>query len=116
MSISFSSPYFFLTPFQANVGDLDDRMSRYGILYGNMALLQVQATLVSFIAACLSFVLGFITPTPEATQQSASAAIGMGMAHLLSRRPHPKPVVDPSKPRSGLAECVFFLIEAWFVM
>lgn len=87
---------------KANVGDLDDRTNRYSILYGNMALLQVQATLVSFIAACLSVVLGLITPVPEAPSHTTEAI--SGLAHLMARRPHPKPVYDPTKPKSGLAE------------
>ena len=83
------------------MGDLDDRKRRYGILYGNMALLQVQATLVSLIAAILSFVLGAITPDPEPTTSGADAAMTM---HLFARRPRPKPVYDPTKPKSGLVE------------
>ena len=64
-----------------------------------MALLQVQATLVSFIAAILSFVLGLIMPrTGSAAAQDAVAR------SLFVRRPHPPLPVDPRKPKSGLAE------------
>ena len=83
---------------QANVGELDEKTSRYGILFGNMALLQVQATLVSFIAAILSFVLGTIMPDPHSPATSAD------MVMLFSRRPHPKIPHNSTKPKSGIIE------------
>ncbi|GJJ11857.1 hypothetical protein Clacol_006095 [Clathrus columnatus] len=42
----------------ANIGDLDDVLTRRSLVLGNLALLQVQALIVSAIAAVLSFVLG----------------------------------------------------------
>jgi solute carrier family 41 len=100
-----------LSETKANVGDLDDRVSRYGILQGNMALLQVQATLVSLIASILSFVLGAMTPDP--TPEGPAAAEGSAMLmHLLARKPRPKPVYDPTKPKSGLAEYVCFILPS----
>ncbi|KAL5512012.1 NGG1 [Sanghuangporus vaninii] len=86
----------------ANVGELDERKSRYGILSGNMALLQVQATLVSFISALMSFVLGLVMPrtgTP-AVQDAVARSL------FLARRPRPPLPIDPRKPKSGLAEFI----------
>ncbi|KAI5476232.1 magnesium transporter [Pseudohyphozyma bogoriensis] len=42
----------------ANIGELDLRLTRRSLVFGNMALLQVQALLVSFVAGLLAFVLG----------------------------------------------------------
>lgn len=83
---------------QANVGELDEKTSRYGILLGNMALLQVQATLVSFIAAILSFVLGTIMPNESSPATSADVRF------LFARRPHPKIPHNSTKPKSGVIE------------
>jgi solute carrier family 41 len=46
----------------SNMGDLDTPSIRNALIFGNLALLQVQAAVVSFIAACLTFSLGMIIP------------------------------------------------------
>ena len=71
-----------------------------------MALLQVQATLVSFIAAILSFVLGLVMPrTASVAEDSAAARV-----FLSARRPlRPSIPYDPQKPKSGLAEWVMLI-------
>lgn len=46
----------------ANVGELDDPPTRRKIIIGNLALLQVQATVVSFVASGVSLLLGLIVP------------------------------------------------------
>ncbi|KAF7294599.1 Mg transporter [Mycena indigotica] len=46
----------------ANVGELDDKKARQAIIIGNLTLLQVQATVVSFVAAGVSLLLGRILP------------------------------------------------------
>lgn len=86
--------------FKANIGELDEKKGRYSILSGNMALLQVQATLVSFIAAMLSFVLGLIMPRAGPAPESSAELLRF----LYARRPHPHIPNDPRKPKSGLAE------------
>ena len=43
---------------QANIGELDIRSTRQTLVLGNMALLQVQALIVSLIAGIVSFLLG----------------------------------------------------------
>lgn len=49
----------------ANIGELDVRRTRETLIRGNMALLQVQALIVSMFAGVLAFVLGVTTPDPQ---------------------------------------------------
>ncbi|KLO19628.1 hypothetical protein SCHPADRAFT_817807 [Schizopora paradoxa] len=88
----------------SNVGELDDKTGRYGILFGNMALLQVQAALVSFVAACLSFVLGLIIPRSQSSS-SASSELASNVS-IYMRRPRPKVPLDPSRSPSGAPEFI----------
>lgn len=53
----------------ANVGELDDPPTRRKIIIGNLALLQVQATVVSFVAAGGSLVLGLLVPRAQPETQ-----------------------------------------------
>src|SRR5580698_2532859 len=46
----------------ANVGELDVPDVRRKMVLGNLSLLQVQAAVVSFVAACVSFILGLVVP------------------------------------------------------
>ncbi len=48
----------------SNLGDLDTPSIRNVLIFGNLALLQVQAAVVSFIAACLTYSLRRPRPTP----------------------------------------------------
>ncbi|KAJ7063623.1 Mg transporter [Mycena amicta] len=50
----------------ANVGELDDKKARRSIIIGNLTLLQVQATVVSFVAAGVSLLLGRLVPRTAA--------------------------------------------------
>lgn len=47
---------------QANIGELDVRKTRKDLILGQLSLLQLQALVVSFLAALLSFLLGLTTP------------------------------------------------------
>jgi len=49
----------------ANMGELDKPAARKGLILGNLSLLQVQATVVSFVAACVAFLLGRIISNPQ---------------------------------------------------
>ncbi|KAF7975027.1 hypothetical protein HWV62_10659 [Athelia sp. TMB] len=69
----------------ANVGDLDDPQARRKIILGNLSLLQVQATVVSFVAACFSLLLGQIIPLITANPENDPVP-----AMLFARRPTPK--------------------------
>lgn len=46
----------------ANMGDLDVPSTRNALILGNLALIQVQAAVVSFVAACFPFLLSAIFP------------------------------------------------------
>ncbi|KAG1819792.1 uncharacterized protein BJ212DRAFT_1479021 [Suillus subaureus] len=60
----------------ANMGELDDRSAQRKIVGGNLALLQVQATVVAFVAACVAMLLGLLVPRlysgPSASAATAS--------------------------------------------
>ncbi|KAF7290467.1 Mg transporter [Mycena kentingensis (nom. inval.)] len=86
----------------ANVGDLDDKKTRRALIVGNLTLLQVQATAVSFIAAGVSLILGRILPrTTPAPPELASRAV----------RPLPPP--QPDVPRkSGLPTFLYVAASA----
>ena len=73
----------------ANMGDLDEPSARRSLILGNLALLQVQASVVSFIAACFSFLLSTIIPdestssTPDGRAPRPSKPLQAG--HLDSK-------------------------------
>ncbi|KAJ8699219.1 hypothetical protein PTI98_002358 [Pleurotus ostreatus] len=52
----------------ANVGELDDPKTRRGMILGNLTLLQVQAAVVSFVAAGVSLILGLMIPKMKGVQ------------------------------------------------
>ncbi|CAD6932150.1 unnamed protein product [Tilletia controversa] len=69
----------------ANIGELDIRRTRQTLIAGNLALLQVQALIVSSFASTLAFVLGVITPssegvivTPPSARMTSSTSGGIG--------------------------------------
>lgn len=99
----------------ANVGELDDPQIRRSMILGNLSLLQVQATVVSFVAACVSLILGLVVPrTPAPSATPAVVTVGPGnstthLLHLISRRPRPVlPPVDSTR-KSGLPTYAFSL-------
>ncbi|KAL4244168.1 SLC41A transporter family protein [Abortiporus biennis] len=57
----------------ANMGALDKPKTRNKIILGNLTLLQVQATAVSFIAACVAFGLGRLMPRSAGTSSPAAS-------------------------------------------
>ncbi|KAF8955560.1 hypothetical protein BDZ97DRAFT_1673673 [Flammula alnicola] len=65
----------------ANVGELDDPAVRRSIIFGSLALLQVQTIFVSFIAACIALILGRFVPR-NGPQLPVDIA-------LLARSPYP---------------------------
>ncbi|KIK64288.1 hypothetical protein GYMLUDRAFT_161105 [Collybiopsis luxurians FD-317 M1] len=85
----------------ANVGELDEPQARRNIILGNLTLLQVQATVVSFVAACVSFLLGFIVPraeVPPAQSADTTEVTRRVLHYLTTRRPRPTlPLVDTSR-------------------
>ncbi|KAF8894842.1 hypothetical protein BD779DRAFT_867040 [Infundibulicybe gibba] len=94
----------------ANVGELDDPPHRRSIIIGNLSLLQVQATVVSFIAACVSLILSLIIPHATGASSSdvntaishvTNSTIRLGTRtpfDLTQRRPLPVlPNYDPAR-------------------
>ena len=83
------------------MGALDDRQSRRDIVLGNLALLQVQATIVSFVAACLSFGLGSIAPR---SQSPASDVADTALAMFMHARTPKRPKIPKGHLKSGFNE------------
>ncbi|GBE86126.1 hypothetical protein SCP_0900030 [Sparassis crispa] len=91
----------------ANMGELDDPSKRKSIIIGNLTLLQVQATVVSFVAACVAFLLGRVIPRP-AEEEAAEAVLAGNitsslMASALEART-PRPAFPGGSPTSGFSE------------
>ncbi|KAG6331028.1 hypothetical protein ID866_8059 [Astraeus odoratus] len=92
----------------ANMGNLDDRDARRKIILGNLALLQVQSTVVASVAACVSMVLGSIIPDPiSGTPQSPDGVVSNSTI-LSIRTPRPFPIKS-GQPPSGLAEFTMYV-------
>lgn len=87
----------------ANLGELDRPKVRRAIILGNLTLLQVQATVVSFVAALVAFGLGRLMP-PHVPQDPTIDITGIVIfaRNGLSRRPRPSPF--PKSDPGGLAE------------
>lgn len=99
----------------ANIGELDKPSVRRALISGNLSLLQVQATVVSFVAALVAFGLGRVMPNPgvEEIKDSESSDSGFTIftrrlhtarAKYNARRPRPSPL--PKSNPSGLNELV----------
>ncbi|TRM57822.1 hypothetical protein BD626DRAFT_513632 [Schizophyllum amplum] len=96
----------------ANTGLLDDPPTRRSMIIGNLALLQVQAAVVSFVAACLSLVLGMIVPKDagDAAGETGRALSMLAARSLLgARRPLPAGAKTAER-KSGLP--TFILVAA----
>ncbi|EGN96398.1 hypothetical protein SERLA73DRAFT_186115 [Serpula lacrymans var. lacrymans S7.3] len=92
----------------ANIGELDDPITRRKIILGNLSLLQVQATVVSFVAACVSVIVGSIVQLTASSAIASTPDFDSGNTNSTvfhyARLPHrPMPPHD-SKLKSGLTE------------
>lgn len=90
----------------ANMGDLDIPAKRRSIILGNLTLLQVQATVVSFAAAAVAFVMSHIVPgqttAMDVPTDGSSAEL---VLRFIARGVHtPKPNRPIPPPPSGAAE------------
>lgn len=91
----------------ANTGVLEAEGVKREIVLGNLILLQVQATVVSFVAACFAFLVGLAVPDPPAPSESLSAVrvVGVSLLSHFARKPiHPHPMPKKQSPPSGLSE------------
>ena len=84
------------------MGTLDDRQNRRDIVLGNLALLQVQATIVSFVSAILSFGLGLIAP--RAHSESVDAVADAATAMFMYARTPKRPKLPKGHLKSGFNE------------
>lgn len=94
----------------ANVGELDDPATRRSMILGNLSLLQVQATVVSFIAACVALVLGMVLPRAAPAAQPGTPVNGTDAvvrALMNYRGPIPIPYKDRPDGNSGVHTFVF---------
>ncbi|EEB95835.1 hypothetical protein MPER_05135, partial [Moniliophthora perniciosa FA553] len=78
----------------ANSRQLDDQRVKRKIILGNLALLQVQAGVVSLVAAGVAFVLGFVLPKATPGQEQVVRTL---QTALLRRRPLPHKKPDTSR-------------------
>jgi len=94
----------------ANIGDLDNRRVRRTLIFGNLTLLQVQALLVSAVAAVLSFILGIIMgPTPEPEDDSPATTFALRLLKMTISRRRPKYHPPKSPIRGGVREFLLVL-------
>jgi len=106
----------------AHVGELDDPPVRRSMILGNLSLLQVQATVVSFVAACVSLILGLVVPRilPASNQPPSNSTIAVPLGNSMTTAVHqliagyslhPRRPLPPLHPydghrKSGYPECV----------
>lgn len=88
----------------ANLGQLDKPDTRRSIILGNLTLLQVQATVVSFVAAVVAFGLSRVLPRPaegghvDMSNDPATSTL-FTIRALQTRRPRPNmPLGSPGGP------------------
>jgi solute carrier family 41 len=101
----------------ANVGELDKADVQRSVIYGNLLLLQVQATVVSFVATIVSFVIGLAVPNPvqsttpgTADSNNLTARVLQHLNTPLRRRPPFIPIKNKdSTQQSGFREFVSLL-------
>jgi solute carrier family 41 len=83
----------------SNLGHLDVPSVRNPLILGNLALLQVQAAVVSFIAACFSFLLSTIVP---GVGEESSEPLPTNATHLFHYLRSPNYSHSPRRPRPTL--------------
>ncbi|KAH0830168.1 Mg transporter [Lanmaoa asiatica] len=88
----------------ANMGELDDPKRRRKIILGNLALLQVQATVVACVSASVAVLLAFFVPNPPPPTPSGDPGLNNAML-LAVRAARPLPI-NTGLPKSGLIEFV----------
>lgn len=99
----------------ANIGDLDNRRVRRTLIFGNLSLLQVQALLVSAVAAVLSFLLGIIMgPAAEPKDDPPAKSFTLRLLKMTTSRRRPKYHPPKSPIRAGVREFFLVLTSALF--
>lgn len=92
----------------ANMGELDDPKVMRAMLLGNWTLLQVQAISVSFVAACVSLILGKIVPRAESIAvETPPSNSTLTIRHILeARKPIPHLPPEAGVRHSGFPTSV----------
>lgn len=72
----------------ANVGELEDPVVLRSMIFGSLALLQVQTISVSFIAACIALILGRFVPKNDVPSSAAAATSQVVRELLVEHREH----------------------------
>ncbi|KDQ59811.1 hypothetical protein JAAARDRAFT_153894 [Jaapia argillacea MUCL 33604] len=104
----------------ANIGELDKPTTRNALILGNLSLLQVQATVVSFVAALVAYVIGLIMPNPSPPQGPLSAGNATDTLEALvfhaftsrARIPHPSRPINDGRPKTGALEYIMVVSTA----
>ncbi|CCM05763.1 uncharacterized protein FIBRA_07996 [Fibroporia radiculosa] len=68
----------------ANLGKLDKPDTRRSLVLGNLALLQVQAAVVSFVAACVAFLFGRIVSHSPGEQAASMTSPGTNLTNATA--------------------------------
>ncbi|KAG6807151.1 hypothetical protein H0H87_001830, partial [Tephrocybe sp. NHM501043] len=88
----------------ANLGELDDPAVRRSIISGNLSLLQVQAAVVSFIAAWIAVILGLMlpqqAPSPEPVIDTSNATLAENVMVRAVHHVLDTAVLSPRRPIS----------------
>ncbi|RXW21813.1 hypothetical protein EST38_g4037 [Candolleomyces aberdarensis] len=98
----------------ANMGELDDPKIMRAMLLGNWTLLQIQAISVSFVAACVSLVLGKIVPRAESfVIENPPSNSTLTIRHILeARKPIPHLPPESSVRHSGFPTLIMVAATA----
>ncbi|KAH9961041.1 hypothetical protein BC827DRAFT_1132217 [Russula dissimulans] len=88
----------------SNMGHLDIPSVRNTLILGNLALLQVQAVVVSFISACVTFLLSTIIP---GVGDESLPADTRDFFHYLRNPSHEPRIPRPTRPQVGVPKSGF---------
>jgi solute carrier family 41 len=87
----------------ANVGELDDKPTRRKLIIGNLLLLQVQAAIVSFIAALIAMIIGMVLPRVSSAPATDISNMSNDTVRAIfeTARSVSRPIPKPSKEGYG---------------
>lgn len=96
-------------------GDLDSRMVRRYLIFGNLTLLQVQALLVSCLAAAFSFLVSLLLPSSPPSEQTTVTTAMYTVLSLATRTRsahHPSHHRPSTPSQSGPREFLVVFLTA----
>jgi solute carrier family 41 len=86
----------------ANIGQLDKPQQIRSLVLGNLSLLQLQAAVVSFVAACVSFIVGLTLPPSADSRESHIRPSSGNVTTLVLRQLGTTFLYDIRRPRPTL--------------